>query len=218
MISNYINSMDDSYFYKMKISIMLIIFLFFSVNSYSQTAYRDFKWGMSIEEVKSICPDLELESEWYSNRVSYNDFNVIGSFLGCVIENNIIRPTKHPEKNNTYFSSLDCLAFYFDNNKLRFIRIQNTIDIRSSDLIKRYGSPFKREHMLDVDDKLREELFINDQSRFVLLITRLWGKNFGYSEINHLLFIDRKWISEIFNKYFIEYKNNREQNVRNILD
>jgi hypothetical protein len=205
-------------------AILVVVIISFGDCTYAQNAYKNFNWGMSEMDIKNICPDLEkLEKSVYTRSgVTYNDFNVIGSYLGCIIEDRIIRPTEHPIAGNTYISQDDSLIFYLDNNKLRYIWVLSVSNILISDLVQRYGDSFQREWSTTINERVEKDvydLFTNNDDRFILLIRWVWGTpNNMYQEIRRLLYIDRNWITRLFTDNFNTHKRERERNVQNILD
>jgi hypothetical protein len=111
----------------MKTSIIFLLYINICVFAFSQSAYKDYRWGMSVEQVKSISSDLilykddEYIKEWYGDEVPIKiyrgDFNVLGVYLNCLIDDRIYIPDMEPNINNIYYSREASLRFYFEEGK-----------------------------------------------------------------------------------------------------
>jgi hypothetical protein len=191
-----------------------------------RVAYKDLTWGMSVDDVKKIYPDLEMWREiefGYGNpSVWWSDFNVLGQYLNCIYNDYIIVSHLIPQRNHTFRSRNNGIAFYFDENQLRYVYILNTSDIDVNDLVKRYGKPEKRvtgTGSKPYPTRDIQELFIEERNRFTLLIRQEWDTDSGtYGRIDRILYLDRDWFTQVFTSYFTDYKKGHEAKANHILD
>jgi tetratricopeptide (TPR) repeat protein len=191
-----------------------------------RVAYKDLTWGMSVDDVKEIYPDLEMwreiEFSYGNPGVWWSDFNVLGQYLNCIYNNYIIVSHSIPQRNHTFRSRSNSIAFYFDENQLRYVYILNTRDIDVNDLIRRYGKPEKRvtgAGLKPYPTRDIQELFIEERNRFTLLIRQEWDTDSGtYGRIDRILYLDRDWFTQVFTNYFTDYKKDHAAQVNRILD
>jgi hypothetical protein len=207
----------------MKKSVILVIFLICSFSIFAQTAYRDLTWGMSLDEVRSIYSDVEFLPDWLysSNMISFMDFRALGMFLNCTQDNYIIIPSDFPKRENIYWSPKECIKFYFEEGKLRFVAINRCDELSISDLISKYGKPYRQTWNIVFNSYPTmeiQEIFINEKNRFVMVVRREWDGNGGrYNVIDELLYLDRKWFSNYFVDYFNNYKIEHASTTESLL-
>ena len=206
-----------------KKSVILSLFLAFSLSVFSQNAYRDLTWGMSVDEVRTIYNDLEVFPEWLSssNMISFMDFRAMGMLLGCIQDNRIIIPSDFPKLESLYWSPKECIQFYFDEGKLRYVSINRCNELSISDLVSKYGKPYRQQWntVFNTYPTIEfQEIFINDKNRFVMVVRREWDGNGGrYNVIDKLLYLDRKWLSDYFIKYYNNYKAEHASTAEGLL-
>jgi hypothetical protein len=174
-----------------------------------QNAYKDFTWGMSFEQVKSICPDLKKD-EREPMDLAIMDFDSVGVHLKTIHNKQVITPYEYIVKGNTYISESNELCFYFDNNKLRIINLQNTVEINRLDLEKRYGKPIEFQISLSGQRQV-SEVYVNEKNRFIIAVIWYFSNTFV---IDRLYYVDKSWLTDIFNSYFKNYVKEYEAKSR----
>jgi hypothetical protein len=182
--------------------------------AFSQNAYKNFAWGMSIKQVKEICPDLTREEE---SDIWSMDFLAVGVHLNTIFNRTLIFPTDLIVEGNTYKSLSNNLSFYFDNDKLRIINILNFEGIVRDDLEKRYGKPIEFQNSL-YTQRYMTEVYLNDQNRYIIAGVRYFGTYGTAVAIEKLLFTDRTWLTSAFNTFFENYKKEYNNKANSVLD
>lgn len=120
-----------------KVPVFCVLF-FISFLLYAQTGYKDYQFGITVEQLKLINPDIK-ESEHY--RLTFPPIvDVMFAFYTPEAESYIPNPNPYKGKCVEYSTKDDDLTFYFDTNKLvavvtYFKGSQGIL----SELIKRYG-------------------------------------------------------------------------------
>jgi hypothetical protein len=206
----------------MKAKNRLLLIFAFSVltKTYTQDAYRNYKWGMTVGEVnKNSERLLPVDSV---TRFSDTIFDIIAYTRNYVIDGKIIRQNIFNNIKNERQLYNENIAFYFENNRLIAINIYH-IDLNSNiisrnDIVKRYGEPKKYQLNTEKKDEfVILELFANDNNRYIVLQSIMQGTGDNKKLIlKHLTFVDRKWTDEKLKKYF-DYYNNAKTNTTNRL-
>jgi len=196
---------------KMKTKNGSVLFFLFVVltNIYAQNAYRNYRWGMTVEEVTENSDRLLSVNS--VTRFSDTIFDIIAYFKNYVIDGKIIRPGIFNNIKNERQLYNENIAFYFENNILVGINIYH-IDVNSStisreDIVKKYGESRKYQFKTEKkDEDTILELFTSDNNRYIVLQSIMQGAGDNKKLIlKHLTFIDRKWIDEKLRKYFDDY-------------
>jgi hypothetical protein len=106
-----------------------------------------------------------------------------------------------------------------------YIELLNYSELRENDFITRYGKPFVQEWNRGGDNPARsllQDLFINEQNRFILLVINKWwypkSDNSMYSEFDKILYLDKNWFTDIFKTWFNNYKKEQQNKTNRILD
>lgn len=192
-----------------KITCLIIAFLFLLLNNLNaQSAYRNFNWGMTIEQVGTLCPDLRevVKTSTYNSEFWRNDFFVVGSFLNCLIGDNLYSPFTPGASGVDYISRENGIYFYFEREQLRCVKIINLNTIHLNDLTNRYGTPhIRRDYFGD------QYLFTGENNRFVLFVN-----DREYS--NRLYFLDRQWFVSEYTTFMIKMREQHQRNIQSILD
>ena len=193
-----------------KRKLLCLAFCIFMFNlASSQNAYKEFKWGMSLEQTETICHDIQkyVKTDAYSSNFDRIDFFAVGAYLNCTIGDNLYSPYTPGDSDEEYISEKNQIALHFEENKLRCIKIKNTYNVSVDDLIEKYGKPFIREE----DENDKDYLFINDKYKFILFVKSLkWG--------DRLYYLDRKWFTDFYDGYIKSMRKEHQDNINKILD
>ena len=191
------------------------------VPAYTQEAYRNYRWGMTVQEAAGSSSQLLPVTN--VTRFSDTVFDIIARHKNYVIDGRIIRPIIFNNIRNERQLYSENIAFYFENNKLTAINIYH-IDINSSaisrdDVVARYGTPQRYQWNGETNNEENIlELFTADNNRYIILqsISRGSGEN-KVLILKHLTFVDKNWIDEKLKKYFEEYNSARDNTVNRLL-
>jgi len=195
----------------MKRSIFIsVIFFTLLIKLNAQAAYKNFYWAMTIEQIRALCPDIEETYKYhqYSSEFDRFDFFVLGSYLKCIINDSLYSPFTPGVGGIEYLSRENRMVFHFEENKLRCIKLLNINDLYIADLVSRYGEPHKR-----ISDDEVQNLFINENNRFILFVYST-----KYRNNNRLYYLDRKWFEDYYNNFMVRLRNERVNEVNNLLD
>jgi hypothetical protein len=203
---------------------------------YAQNAYRNYNWGMSIDDVRKNSEVLLPVDQ--VTRFSDSIFDIIAKYKNYIIDGKFIRPAPifNNIKNERQLYS-ENIAFYFIYNKLVAISIYhmdlNKNNISRDDIVKIYGEPIKYQWRTERNDGNNIlELFINDVNRYVVLQSisqeiydnhdqKSNDKNRIVKEmvtLKHLTFVDRQWVDEMFKLYYDNYSKERTENIKRLLN
>jgi hypothetical protein len=117
----------------------LFVFLFavvFSISLFSQTGYKDYTWGMSIDQVKQKNKNVHEDNMgWGSIYYAYLYFNNSNDVLS---EKDFFEYLFNRET-ATLHSGIDDLSFFFENNKLVMVEVNFSNENILPSIQKQYG-------------------------------------------------------------------------------
>lgn len=176
---------------------LVIVMTFLSICGVSaQSGYKDYTWGMTVEQVKKKCPDL----------VSYDYIRwpvssyVIMYLYNDEIEGFVPNPLEYTSGQLlAYESAKNELKFYFINKKLIAVEVQFIQKKILDDLMAQYG---KVEPVNGVYGSYQYQTASwNDQkNRFIV-----WEAPRGYS-MEIVTYIDGNWLSPLIDKAISAYR------------
>jgi hypothetical protein len=208
----------------MKTKKLPVLFFLFSIaaNGYTQNAYRNYTWGMTVAEVTQNSSRLLTVNS--VTRFSDTIFDIIAHTRNHVIDGKIIRPVIFSSTRNERQLYSENIAFYFENNSLVAVNIYhmdlNSSTISRDDIVKRYGEPEKYQWNAEKDGEENIlELFAGDAHRYIVLQSIAQGTGSARKVVlKHLTFVDRNWIDEKLKNYFDTYNNARAGSANRLLD
>jgi hypothetical protein len=185
----------------MKKTFLVLVLLFLAIASfaYSQSAaYKDYSWGMTVEQVKTKCSDLRLDvAPW-----------MVPSYVLLFLYNSEFTSTLPSSLKfesgsiSRYSSEKNELTFHFVGNKLVAVDVifwgQNVIN----DLQKQYGT-IKIINGTQRGDKTAT--WTKEQSRIIV-----WDY-MGDVGIETVTYIDKKWIMDLCDKTIIDFRGGKAQ-------
>jgi hypothetical protein len=189
-----------------------IIFVLLALHTFGQNGYREFYFGMSVEDVGTIRPEIKKDDFFFVNFLTFIMQSQYNSELISTIPNPRTNMTGTFTRYITgeYLTDRD-LTFYFHDNKLvaieTYFRNTNVLN----ELIQQYGNSFNV-HLSNTDDAK----VWNNQSmgRFITWEKVTVGGNRSWEEV---IYIDHAWITNLC-RITIEDFRRAESNPRNRLD
>ena len=185
-----------------KVLIGLVVALVFlgvcSVNA--QSGYKDYTWGMTVEQVKKKCPDL----------VSYNYIRwpapsyVTMYLYSNEIEGFVPNPLEYASGQlAAYESAKTELKFYFISKKLIAVEVQFIQKRILDDLMAQYG---KVEPVSGAYGRYQYQTASwNDQKNRVIV----WEGPMEYS-LETVTYIDGNWLNPLVDKAISAYRKEQE--------
>ncbi|MGP1570387.1 MAG: hypothetical protein ACTTH0_05645 [Eubacteriales bacterium] len=166
----------------------------------SAYGYKEFKWGMSVDDVKAKCKDFEEEGV-------YNDFirwrnpeDVLSYFRKKELLSyapNAPNPLDYETgKIKEYRSRELDLIFYFVSGKLRAVHISTMGNDIYSAVVKKYGQADKMERA--AGRIVYHIAAWKDKGRIILWEDGIWG-------LETLEYIDAEWLNPLIEKAMAEY-------------
>jgi hypothetical protein len=194
--------------------IFTIMLLSVNVIVFSQPGYKNFRFGMSLNEIQQMNLEDFSESSHVGQNISDKVLTVISYFNNYVHGSYIISPPVGSFIYDNHYNAWNSdweYHFFLYEDRLRFVYIYNRNTITIDDLKKQYGSPFIWER----SNNETFYLFTNDRDRYVL---ERKEQNRGYLIHDEIYFIDRDWADNLCLSYFREYRKEQEERKANILD
>ena len=103
-----------------RVGLLVLCLFFIPVYLFSQSGYKDYTWGMTIEQVKEQATDLTEESYFRFAAPSYAIMYLYSSEITSSVPN----PLSHEKgKITSYKSEKQELKFYFLDNKLLSVEV-----------------------------------------------------------------------------------------------
>jgi hypothetical protein len=188
----------------------------------SQNGYKEYTWGMSTDQVKSICPDLivdnTIEEEFKRLNIKLDDttrwktpkYALMYLYKSDLI-NKIPEPLQYEYGKLSYYESdQNDLQFYFLNDKLIAVELTFRNENIISELKQRYGNVSPISGSLPVYYNYQTAAWDKEPNRIIV-----WEQ--GNTGIETVTYIDKKWLSPLLNKT-IEVIKRGTSNTRNRLD
>jgi len=195
----------------MKRSFFLWFLFILSVFSYAQNGYKEYTWGMSVNQVRAISTDLEAEkvpeyspfgdiARYALMYLHYSDF-VIKDFYSFP------DPMKYESGIITkYLSKQNGLSFYFLSDRLVAVEIRFWMIGIISDLEHQNG---KVNPISWLGGRNQTASWNKDTNRIIY-----W---FSTGDTEWVTYIDKKWLAPLIDKAMEEYKR-AQSNERSRLD
>ena len=172
---------------------------------FAQNGYKDFYWGMSFDEVKAKCSDLELENEsvFYWETYFYSD--ELKSLLNPLLY--------ETEEKDQYYSSSSDISFYFIGGKVRGVSLGFAFQNIHGALIQKYGQS-KSVNIRIATNAFAETCSWDDKGRIIV-----WSSDFINNKatgIEKVCYIDDEWITPLLEKSkseIIKLMNNQKSRL-----
>jgi len=195
----------------MKRSFFVCFILILSVFLYAQNGYKEYTWGMSVNQVKAISTDLEVEEG-----PGYKPFDNIArnalmflhySELASKVLANIPEPMKYESSAITkYRSRQNDLSFYFLAERLVAVELKFMEMNIISDLERQNG---KVNPISWLNGSNQTATWDKEPNRMIY-----WLSTGGWETVTY---IDKKWLAPLIDKAMEEYKK-AQSNERSRLD
>ena len=194
------------------IIIFIILFIFVSIIGWSQNGYREFNWGMTINEVREICIQKSSSNPYW---IEINDISGIGTNAHFAIiyylNNRII--FRIPNISGVWYggdiTSDESGMFHFYDGRLTSVIIFYSGGIQ--ELVTRYGAGRTIEFQAFSLNGSPATIWLENRQRYIVFF-RLTNR----SE-NCVAYVDANWINTIYNNYIREIRE-RERQSRELLD
>ena len=164
----------------------------------SAYGYKEFKWGMSVDDAKAKCKDFEEEA--YNDRWR-NPEDVLSYFhkkeLLSYAPNDPNPLDYEAGKIREYRSRELDLNFYFVCGKLRAVHISTMGNDIYSAVVKKYGQANKMEKA--VGRIVYHIAAWKDKGRIIIWEDGIWG-------LETLEYIDSEWLNPLIEKAMAEYR------------
>jgi len=171
----------------MKKALFVVLVLFVTVALFGQTGYKDYTWGMSLEQVKEKCPDVREVGTGFKATLFmfyYVYYEQLDSFPD---------PLKQETRNMTKFQSMkNDLMFYFIDNKLVAVDVTFSAENILPELLKQNGNKIARSIRYS-ENTYKLVAWNNNQNRYILY-------DFDNYFIETVTYIDGRWLKPLFDK------------------
>jgi hypothetical protein len=190
---------------KVKKGFILIFLVFVSTLGFAQNGYKDYTWGMSIDQVRAKCSDLSQKQliRWaaptYALMYShYSEFvstipNPLGQELGTI---------------TNYESQKNEQEFYFLNGKLIAVEISFWQENILDDLKKQYGNVNPVSGFYG-NYRYQTASWNKEANRVIV-----WELN---APLEYVTYIDKNWLTPLLNKTLDAFKKEKSS-TRSRLD
>lgn len=166
----------------------------------SAYGYKEFKWGMSVDDVKAKCEDFEEEGVYNDSIRWRNPEDVLSYFHKKELLSytpNAPNPLDYETgKIREYRSRELDLIFYFVSGKLRAVHISTMGNDIYSAVVKKYGQADKMERA--AGRIVYHIAAWKDKGRIILGEDGIWG-------LETLEYIDAEWLNPLIEKAMAEY-------------
>lgn len=185
------------------------LFLMLSVYIFAQNGYKEYTWGMTVNQVKTICSDLEVISG--SDAFLNTPKNVLMYLYNSELVSKILYDIPDPLRYETGtitsgISKQNDLSFYFLNGRLIAVRVSFGYGVKIiSDLERQYG----RVNPIAWDNRSVQTASWNKEA----------NRTINWLSVGHeyVTYIDKNWLTQLMNKAMEEYRK-KQSNTRSRLD
>jgi hypothetical protein len=196
----------------MKYFSVIVIFYFVGFTGiFAQTGYKNFTFGMNVDQVKRLAPDIVIPRRHGGGDVTHKDAILVylyNSEIGFVCDS-----TKPPFSDyaelfwvrtfSLYYSEKEDIDFWFLDNKLYAIEVHFAEDV-ISELKKRYGD----KRMITINDRY-ENYFDTvtwiDGNRFISYL-KYYGDQGCTVE-----YCDMEYLNPVLQKTMEKYRHSRSR-------
>jgi hypothetical protein len=189
----------------MKKGLILFFLLSLSILAFAQNGYKEYSWGMSIEQVREKCPDLEQKRLIRWAAPTYALMYIHKSEFVSSIPNPL---EQEPGTITNYESKKNEQEFYFLNGKLVAVEIFFWEENILSELEKQYGdvSPILGSYG---NYRYQTAAWNKEANRIIT-----WELNLP---MEYVTYIDKFWLTSLLNKT-MEVFRKRNDNIRSRID
>jgi len=163
------------------------------------SGYKNFIWGMSVNEVRNLCPDIKSETYIRWGAPSYVILYLYNSEIISSVPNPL---SKEAGRITVYESDSEDLYFYFVDGRLVAVQVWFFNENILSELVKKYGSVnpvggsyLRYEYMTATWD--------NDITRYIV-----WE---GDLPLERVYYISRSWLSPLLEKTLSEFQSDKNK-------
>ena len=197
----------------MKKIFAILTLLFTSFIAFGQNGYRDFHFGMSIEDVRAIRSEIKVSN--YSSLYSliYIMQYLYDSELVSTIPNPIANITGRFTRYSTGDNYSNDMAFYFHNDKLVAIETY----FRSTNILNELRQIYGVGFTVHLASKPNARVW-NNQSRGRFIIWEIHTqRGYEYASVEEVIYVDYLWVRDLCS-VTIENFRKSDINPRNRLD
>jgi len=202
---------------KRKVLIGLVVALaFLGVRSLNaQSGYKDYMWGMTVEQVKKKCPTLKYDDHAYFNTPRFAFYYL---YRDEIKPEERSSPLSYEEREITaYYAgytqgqsiSASINEFYFVDGKLIAVELTFAGEPILEELERQYGKVQPIHHVEGI--MFWDAVAWRDRKqRYIVWVTSNYA-------LEYVTYIDEEWLAPLLDKAIADYRQERE-GARSILD
>ena len=188
----------------MKKVLFFVLVFFVSGTIFCQTAYKNYNWSMSPDQVREICPDIR-SIDLYFQATVFSFYYVYYDQLSSYPD-----PLRQETGRTTKFQSRsENLYFYFVDSKLVCVEVAFTFDDILPELQRQYGNKTLRQLRYS-GNTYNTITWNNDPNRYIVY----YNDRVAYQSVSYF---NGRWLKSLFDKTISEI-NASQSSSRSRLD
>lgn len=194
---------------------IIILFAFCALaRMAAQGGYKNYKWGMTVAQVKAISPNIKFNDDTYWPAPMHA---LLYSYRKEISPNEFLDPTGYESKEIAIYDVINTdnpwkssytKRFYFVGNSLVGVEIEFCDDSVLSDLTKQYGNAWPI-HCVNSATSIYDTASWHDSNdRYIV-----WERRY----VEDVTYIDGKWLSSLLDRTISDYRKERAD-TKSLLD